>query len=137
MNKTMKTIKKILLFTFLLLNIGTGYSKCIEIPNDVIKGFEQGKSNLICKYFNSKIEFIVENSSQVYSKQQAKGILTHFFKENKVISFQTLHSGEKGTSLFIIGKLKTENKNFRIYLLARKLKNKTYIQQIRIDLLNE
>ncbi len=132
-----KTIKKVLLFILLLSSIGTGYSQEIKVPNEIIKGFQQGKSELIYKYFNSNIEFIIENNSNIYSKQQAKGILTHFFKQNKVVKYQTLHSGEKGASLFVIGKLETKTKNFRIYLLARKLNNKTYIQQIRIDSLNE
>ncbi len=128
-----KTIKKVLLFTFLLFSLGAGSSQNVKVPNEIIQGFQKGNSNLIIKYFNQNIEFVVDNKSNIYSKQQAEGILTHFFEKNKVVSFQTLHNGEKGSSLFVIGKLKTKNTNFRIHLLARELNNKIYIQQIRID----
>ncbi len=132
-----KTIKKIFLLTFVLLNAGLLYSQEVKVPQEIYTGFKKGQSELISQYFNKNIELVIGSKSNIYSKQQAKGILNDFFQKNNVKTFSTIHKGQKGSSLFLIGKLTTSNNVFRIYLLSRESKGKIYIQQIRIDEFDE
>ena len=75
--------------------------------------------------------------NDVFSKQQASGIITDFFRTNKVSSFQLLHKGNKEATSFAIGEIKTNTGNYRVYVLTRKSGNQTVIQQLRIELSND
>ncbi len=129
----MKTKKILIFFSFLFISIGIINSQNAVVPNDVITGFEQGKADLIAEYLNNEVELVIGNTNNVYSKQQAEGVLKDFFLKNRVSSFTILHKGNKGTSTFVVGELKTATGQFRVHLLARESSGSVSIQQIRID----
>jgi len=80
---------------------------------------------------------VVDDKNDIYSKQQASGIITDFFRSKKINSFNVLHKGNKDAASFVIGTLKTSTGTFRVYVLTRKQGATPLIQQLRIESTNE
>lgn len=129
----MKTIKITILFILTLLSIQSGVGQNITIPQEVVVGFQKNRPELIIKHLNQHVELVIDGKNDIYSKQQAAGVISSFFQKNKVLQFQVLHKGNKDTSEFLIGALMTQSGKYRVYILARKTGETTNIQQIRIE----
>ena len=132
----MTAVKKIVfpfIFILGLLLVSTVAKSQIEIPNDIIKSLERGNAKLLSDYFNDNVELVVLDNDNVYSKAQAKQIVKNFFDSFVPESFTIIHRGGKEGSKYVIGNLKTNNGNFRIYFLLKKEKGKDYIHQLRIE----
>ena len=132
----MKKFKSFLVF-FILSGALCCYSNTSEVPNEIISALNKGDVNTLTSFLNDNVEMSIENKNDIYSKQQAKGIISDFFRKNKIEEFSLLHKGEKGKACFIIGTLTTEKGAYRIYILTRKNGNKDAIQQFRIEPSNE
>ena len=83
------------------------------------------------------VELVVGSKNDIFSKQQSHGILSEFFRKNRVNRFNVLHKGERDLSCFIIGTLETDYATYRVYVLTRKNENQNLIQQLRIEPSNE
>jgi hypothetical protein len=108
-------------------------ASAIDIPQEVITGFSQGKAELISKYFGSNVELTIDNKENIYSSTQAEIILRDFFKKNLPLSFSIIHEGGKAESKYVIGSLKSSQGNYRITILLKDNNGKTYINQLRIE----
>ncbi len=108
-----------------------------EIPSDVITAFKTGDAGKLSSYLNANVELVIGKTNDVFSKQQATGIINDFFKKNKVSDFSVLHNGNRESAGFVIGTLSTANGSFRVYILMRKSGSQTLIQQLRIEPSNE
>ncbi len=108
-----------------------------EVPSDVISALGSGDISKLSPFLNSNVELVVAKTNDVFSRQQATGIIADFFKKNKVSAFSVLHNGTKESASFLIGTLNTNNGNFRVYILMRKSGNQSLIQQLRIESSNE
>jgi len=129
----MKTFKLFLLFSSLFCLIQLTEAQSADVPADIITALNEGNSSQLSVRLNTNVELVIDTKNDVFSKQQASGIIADFFKKNRVISFQLLHKGNKDAANFVIGTLKTANGNFRVYVLTRK----NEIQQLRIELSND
>jgi len=125
--------RKKYLFIFFLAISCVIKANSIDIPQEVIAGFSQGKAELISKYFINNIELTIDNKENIYSSTQAEIILRDFFKKNVPQSFSILHEGGKNESKYAIGNLKTAQGTFRITILLKQESGKTYIHQLRIE----
>jgi hypothetical protein len=132
----MNITKKIFLSTLMLL-VFTVASAQNEVPLDVISALSGGDVAKLAPFLNSNVELVIAKTNDVFSRQQATGIIADFFKKNKVSSFNVLHNGMRESASFLIGTLGTNNGNFRVYLLMRKSGNQSLIQQLRIESSNE
>ncbi|MBN2486908.1 MAG: DUF4783 domain-containing protein [Bacteroidales bacterium] len=110
-----------------------GMTAAIDIPQDIINGFGQGKSELVSKYFIGNVELTLNNKENIYSSTQAEIILKDFFRKNAPQSFTIIHEGGKTESKYAIGKLKTTGGNYRVTILLKQSGNKIYIHQLRIE----
>lgn len=128
---------KILLFFFILSSFSFIYSNPIEVPDEIIIALNKGDVNALIPFLNESVELSIENKNDIYSKQQAKSIISDFFSKNNINKFNLLHKGEKEAACFIIGTLNTSNGSYRLYILTRKNNNKDLIQQFRIEPSNE
>lgn len=133
----MSTIKKIAFLQFLFFGLFcTAFSQNKEIPNEIIVSLGTGDSKVLSNYFNQNVELVVLENDNVYSKAQAQQIVNNFFKNFKPVAenaFTILHDGGKEGAKYVIGNLKTNNGNFRIYFLLKKNNGKDYIHQLRIE----
>lgn len=132
-NNKMKTIK-FLLFSFCLFCvIPVVDAQSAEVPSEIISSLNQGDASQLSGYLNANVELVIENKNDIFSKQQATGIIVDFFRKNRVSGFQLLHKGNKDAASFAIGTLKTASGSFRVYVLTRK----NEIQQLRIEPSND
>ena len=110
-----------------------GVSQASEVPQEIINALNSGNASMLSSFFNNNVELVVENRNDIFSKQQASGIVADFFRRNSVNGFTVLHKGVKEASSFVIGTLRTSNGSFRVYVLTRKSGNNDVIQQLRIE----
>ena len=133
----MKSIKLVLLSFLMLCALPNVVAQSSEVSSEIISALDKGDAGKLSAYLNTNVELVVGNKNDVFSKQQASGIITDFFRTNKVSSFQLLHKGNKEATSFAIGEIKTNTGNYRVYVLTRKSGNQTVIQQLRIELSND
>lgn len=134
----MKTMKFLLISVLMLvctLPVVTAQSS--EVPSDIISALDNGDAAKLSAYLNANVELVIGNKNDVFSKQQATGIIADFFRTNRVSSFQVLHKGNKEAASFAIGELKTSGGTYRVYVLTRKSGSQTVIQQLRIEPSND
>jgi len=106
-----------------------------QVPDQIILSLQTGNSKVLAEYFNENVELVVLENDNVYSKAQAKQIVSNFFKTHspEEQGFSIIHQGGPEGAKYVIGNLKTTNGNFRVYFLLKKNKSKEYIHQLRIE----
>jgi len=129
----MKTIKLFLLSFILFTAIPILHSQTLEVPSAIISALDEGNAGAISGYLNANVELVIGAQNDVFSKQQATGIIADFFRKNRISDFVLLHKGNKDAASFAIGTLKTSSGTYRVYVLTRK----NEIQQLRIEPSND
>ncbi|MDR1860282.1 MAG: DUF4783 domain-containing protein [Bacteroidales bacterium] len=127
----MKTIIRILAFTIAILVSGAGAKA--GLPEEIITGFRKGDAEKLSAQFNHLVQMVVLEQDNIFSKAQAKQILTNFFSRNKVSDFQVLHEGGKDDANFTVGILKADTGEFRVYLYRKTSGKSMLIHQLRIE----
>lgn len=133
----MKSIKLILISLILTVLMPAAFAQSTEVTSEINQALNAGDAAKLALQLNSNVELVIGNKNDVFSKQQATSIISDFFKKNKVTNFVVLHNGNKESSSFTIGTLKTNNGNYRVYILTRRTGNQTLIQQLRIETTND
>ncbi len=130
----MSTIKKISFVLFFVSGfLFSSLNSNAQIPDEIILSLQTGNAKVLSGYFNDNVELVVLDNDNVYSKAQAKQIVNNFFNSFTPESFNVIHQGGKEGSKYVIGNLKTNNGNFRIYFLLKNSNGKDYIHQLRIE----
>ncbi len=133
----MKTTKFLLISLFVFTAFSFVNAQSNEISSEIISALNDGNSSEINNNLSANVELVIGNKNDVFSKQQASGIIIDFFRTNKVSSFQVIHKGNKDAASFAIGTLKTSGGSFRVYVLTRKQGSTPLIQQLRIESSND
>jgi len=131
----MSILKKISILTLLII-AATAKVTFAQVPNDIIVSFETGNSKLLSGFFNQNVELVVMDNDNVYSKAQAEQIVNNFFSSFTPVeenAFTIIHNSGKQGAKSVIGKLKTNKGNFRVYFLLKQDGSKEYIHQLRIE----
>ena len=130
----MSTIKKISFVLFFVSGfLFSSLNSSAQIPDEIILSLQTGNAKVLSDYFNDNVELVVLDNDNVYSKAQAKQVVSNFFKSFTPESFNVIHQGGKEGSKYVIGNLKTNNGNFRVYFLLKNSNGKDYIHQLRIE----
>jgi Domain of unknown function (DUF4783) len=104
----------------------------------VSNALKKGNAKDLSAFFAASIDLKLNEKEGVYSKAQAEMILNDFFSKNQIKTFTIIHkSVTKNLSQYVIGRLETTPKKYRIYLLLKSSDNNSLIQQIRIEEDNE
>lgn len=123
----MKVIKTIILTALLSL------SSVLFAQNDNINlALKTGNTTELLKYCSSNVELIFDNKEGVYSKSQASMILKDFFAKSKPSNFSITHEGGKEGAKYVIGKLVTNNGDYRVHYFIKKENSKSFVYQLRI-----
>ena len=107
-----------------------------RVPNEINVGLETGNAKVLSAYFNQNVELVVLDNDNVYSKAQAQQIVANFFNKFPPVAenaFSIIHDSGKANAQYVIGKLKTEKGDFRVYFLLKQSEGKQYIHQLRIE----
>ncbi|MCF6356631.1 MAG: DUF4783 domain-containing protein [Draconibacterium sp.] len=130
----MSVVKKISFFLiFVPIFLCASLNSSAQIPDEIILSLQTGNAKVLSDYFNDNVELVVLDNDNVYSKSQAKQIVSNFFSNFTPESFSVIHQGGKEDSKYVIGNLKTNNGSFRIYFLLKSNNGKDYIHQLRIE----
>lgn len=133
----MKPLKIIALLLFFVSFTQISKAQSANVPSEVISALNNGDAGKLASFMNNNVQLVVNNINEIYSKQQAVGIISDFFRRNSVSKFEVLHQGVKEAASFAIGTLYTSGGKYRVYVLTRKNGNSPVIQQLRIESNNE
>lgn len=129
-------MKRLTSFLILIFTLAT-LSAQREVSPDILNALSRGDAAGLSAFFSDNVELVIGGTNDVFSKQQATGIVTDFFRRNKVSGFQVLHRGAKDNSAFSIATMTAGNGTFRVYVLVRRTASDQLIQQLRIESSNE
>ncbi len=104
-----------------------------KIPGGISIAIKAGNAAELAKYMNATVELLLLDKEDFYKKNVAETILRDFFNEYKTKDFTIRHQGAKNDAQYAIGNLKTENGDFRVYFLLKKIDQELLIHQIRIE----
>ena len=104
-----------------------------KVPDPVVKAFQQGNIEVLSEFFNVRLQVNISDHEYMCSKAQAKEIMREFFNNNKPASFSIIFEGGKEDSNFSIGKLITNNGNYRVNVFFRKFDGVYLIHLLRIE----
>jgi len=93
----------------------------------------QSNAEALIKKVHNKVDITILGQSGIYSKNQSKFILDAFFKKNMPESFYIISKNRIENSSFFVGKMNTVDEQFRICFLTKKIEDKIFIYQIRIE----
>lgn len=119
-------MKRLLLLAALMVCLPSIYATVVD---KVATHFGEGDAERIAQYLNANVELFIQNTNNVFTRQQTETILSDFFKKNPVKEFTVNDQGERDGKQFAIGLLKTQNGTFRIYFMTKN----NLIQQLRIE----
>jgi hypothetical protein len=100
----------------------------------IVKGLEEGQAQAVSQYFSDEVWLCIIDFEDSVNSNEASSRLSQFFNNYKVIEFNQLHNGGSSSHEHevVIGKLKTNNGNFRVYIYLDGEKNKQ-IDEFRIE----
>ncbi len=103
------------------------------IPAGITVAIKAGNASGLSGYMNSTVELQVLGKEDFYKKNVAEAILKDFFASRKVKDFVIRHQGAKNDAQYAIGNLLTDQGNFRVYFLLKKVGSDLLIHLIRIE----
>lgn len=112
------------------------FSVWAQVPQPILESFNTGNAVLMAGYFNQNVELVVMEKDNVYSRAQAEQIISNFFSSFTPVkgkAFSVIHESGKGDAQSVIGQLRTDKGEFRVYFLLKKNGAKAYIHQLRIE----
>ncbi|MCX6333111.1 MAG: DUF4783 domain-containing protein [Bacteroidia bacterium] len=122
---------------FLISSFDMSVQEQVRIPAEITIAFKAGNAAELSKYLNPTVELLLPEKEDFYKKNVAEAILKDFFTSHPTKDFIIRYqSGVKNDLQYATGNLKTENGDFRVYFLMKKVDQEMLIQQIRINLEN-
>ncbi len=105
----------------------------VGIPAGITVAIKAGNAAGLSVYMNPTVELLLLGKEDFYKKNVAEAILKDFFTSRKVRDFVIRHQGAKNDAQYAIGNLLTDQGNFRVYFLLKKVGPDLLIHQIRIE----
>ena len=122
---------KQILFTLALI-IATLYTQAADI-SQVTNAFKAGNAEMLKDLMAAEVDIVAPGASKKGNAGDAVAILKTFFASNKPAGFTVAHHADKNESGFIVGKLTTSNRDFRVNINYTTRDGKMLISIIRIE----
>jgi hypothetical protein len=123
----MKKIMYTLAFTLFILSV-----QAADIT-PVANAIKSGNADLLKDKMSEEVDISVPGTSRKSNGNEAIAILKKFFQTNKVSGFNVAHHADKNESGFFVGKLITDQGEFRVNVTYTTKDGKIRIQTIRIE----
>lgn len=104
-----------------------------NVPAGVVTALKKGDPQGLDRYLGEKVSVIIQKQTSDLDKTAAYATLETFFTSNPVKGFEVRHEGQREGSSFFVGVLKTDNGDFRVNCFFKRVQNKYFIHQIRIE----
>jgi hypothetical protein len=101
--------------------------------NPISAAFKAGNASSLTSSMDEEVDIAVPGSAKKCNAVEAVALLNSFFTSNKPVNFAIVHNADKKESGFLVGKLATAKKEFRVNITYRTENNKAIIQSIRIE----
>jgi len=93
---------------------------------------KKGDAALLSDYFDESVELTILDEDDTYSKDQAQAIISQFFDEYSVKSFEIIHEGASSGGLkFGIGEMSTSGSSMRVYICLKDEGENIIIPELR------
>ena len=123
-------MKSILLtLTFVIATLNT---QAVDI-SQVTNAFKAGNADMLKDMMAAEVDMVAPGASKKGTAGDAVAILKSFFATNKPAGFTVAHHADKNESGFIVGKLTTANRDFRVNINYTTRDGKILISIIRIE----
>ncbi len=101
----------------------------------VLQAIQQANAAALATHLDTRVEITIDDKDHFVSAAEATQIVGEFFAKNKPQSCQLVHSGSTrdGNSNYLIGKLATGRKNYRVYILFKLKTERHLIQEMRFE----
>jgi hypothetical protein len=104
------------------------------VLDELSLALESGNAQKVGTYFKDKVMLGIQDEQDTYKSAMAKQKLGSFFRQYPPKKFNTLHRGAaREDARYVIGKLKTDEKAFRTYLLIETNSQQSRIQELRFE----
>lgn len=120
---TKYNIKVFILISFLLFSFNS-YSQLNsdELINNTVSAFKSNQPNKISANFNTTVDLLIDNVDDSFSNKQAAVIFSKFINKNACSDFKIKQKGSvNNNSTFIIAEYTSGSKNYRVYMLFKKI----------------
>lgn len=110
----------------------------ISTPPDmsgITDALRKGDAVKLATFFADNVELAIVDDEDLFSKNEAKELLTKFFSSNKPNSFSQVHKGtSKGADAhYVIGDLVANGKTYKIYIYLKETADAYKIEELRIE----
>jgi len=123
-------MKKILLFAALIMaSLNMQAADITPVTN----AFKTGNADLLKDLMATEVDIVTPDVSKKGNADDALAILKSFFQTHKPTGFSVAHHADKNDSGFIVGKLTTDSKEFRVNITYTVKDGKILITIIRIE----
>ncbi|MDR1601038.1 MAG: DUF4783 domain-containing protein [Tannerella sp.] len=113
-----------------LMSVSGLYAADITI---ISNAFASGSMVSLAANMDTEIDFALQGKAQKMNGAQAIAQLTRFVETNKPAGFTVAHHADKKETGFLVGKLATDNGEFRVNVTYAVKNDKIIIQSIRIE----
>ena len=101
--------------------------------DDIALAMRSGNINQLSRYLDTRVDIVLPEKSDTYSKSQAEMIIRDFFNTNVVRNFLVRHKGENSGLEFCIGVLQTRNGDYRTTLFIKQKGDRLLLQELRFQ----
>jgi len=123
-------MRKIFFLLALILSVVSLQATDIKPVSDAIN---VGNADMLKDKMAAEVDIVVPGTSKKGTGSDAIIILKSFFQANKPTGFTVAHHADKNDSGFFVGKMTTENKEFRVNITYTAKDGKILITIIRIE----
>jgi len=108
---------------------------CIQAADitPVSDALKTGNADVLKGRMSAEVDIVVPGTAKKGTGNDAIAILRAFFNTNKPNNFTISHNADKKDSGFFVGKLTTDNGEFRVNITYAVKEDKVFIQVIRIE----
>jgi len=99
----------------------------------VVTAIRSGNVTQLSPFFDARVDIMLPDKSDTYSKTQAEMVIGDFFSNNEVTNFKITQQGESGGTTFCMGFLETRSGKYRTTLFFKQKGDKHYLQEIRFQ----
>jgi hypothetical protein len=135
MNLHKNRVKYIVLIALIVSIATSSYAQ--KIYDDISQSFKTGDTELLSAYFYYRINLSILSKEYDPGESESKIIISNFFRNHPPTDFEVKFESEKKNSHFIIGTMKTLEKDYRINIFLKNIDNETLIHFLKIEEENE
>lgn len=105
-----------------------------DIFTEIAVAFRAGNASEAARFFGGRVELIIGDKNNVYSKAQAQQVLNQFFKDHPPKKFNILHRGSSAMGArYAIGELTTRQDTYRAYFYLKPTNGSFLLQKISLE----